>query len=202
MFRLLRAVITLNPRLAEVGGFFANWIVANYVDSTLMLLRRELDRQDGTECLLQLLYDILDHPTVVTRTRFVANWSANTRPRLANESFSEYAGNTEGEYISDAMIREDLDRLREAEDLRVHAEQTRAHRTPTRSIDPREMTFYDLHKALLTVRDVVGKYREVLGLGTMSPWQPVAQFSVIEPFLHPWIHDPDAVKRLSEEDRP
>src|ERR1700737_4293911 len=66
MFRLLRAIATINPWLAEHGGFFADWIVSTYVDATLMLLRRELDKTAGTECLLQLLYDMRDYPTVVT----------------------------------------------------------------------------------------------------------------------------------------
>jgi hypothetical protein len=205
MFRLLRAVLNVNRRLAESGGFLGNWIVANYVDSTLMLLRRELDRQDGTECLLQLLRDMLDHPTVVTRTRFVANWPANTRDWLADETFSKYAGSSSAEHIDPDMTRADLQRLEEAEALRVHAERTRAHRTPEQGIDDRGMTFEELHKALLTVRSVVGKYREVLGVGSMSQWQPVEQFSVIEPFLRPWIENADQaneVRRLSREDRP
>ena len=81
-------------------------------------------------------------------------------------------------------------------------ERTRAHRTPEQGIDDRGMTFEELHRALVTVREVVGKYREVLGVGTMTQWQPVPQFNPIEPFLHPWVEDPDQVKRLSEEDRP
>jgi len=141
-----------------------NWIVGNYVDSTLMHLRRELDRQDGTECLLQLLLDMLDHPTVVTRTRFVASWPANTRDWLADETFSKYAGSSSAGHIDPAMIRADLTRLEEAEALRVHAERTRAHRTPEQGIDDRGMTFEELHRALVTVREVVGKYREVLGV--------------------------------------
>jgi hypothetical protein len=202
MFRLLRAVFNVNRRLAQSGGFLGNWIVGNYVDSTLMHLRRELDRQDGTECLLQLLLDMLDHPTVVTRTRFVASWPANTRDWLADETFSKYAGSSSAGHIDPAMIRADLARLEEAEALRVHAERTRAHRTPEQGIDDRGMTFEELHRALVTVREVVGKYREVLGVGTMTQWQPVPQFNPIEPFLHPWVEDPDQVKRLSEEDRP
>jgi hypothetical protein len=43
-----------------------NWIVGNYVDSTLMHLRRELDRQDGTECLLA------DHRRVMRCISFTA----------------------------------------------------------------------------------------------------------------------------------
>jgi len=203
MFRLLRAIVTINPWLAEHGGFFADWIVSRYVDSTLMLLRRELDKQAGTECLLQLLYDMLENPTVVTRTRFVANWPADLRD-LADEEFSKYAGGP-GEHLSLDMINTDLERLKEAEAMRAHAEQTRAHRTPERAIDPGTMTFEELHKALVTVRDVVNKYREVLGVGPLSQWQPVEQFSVIEPFLRPWIENTDQaneVRRLSKEDRP
>jgi hypothetical protein len=124
MFRLLRAVFNVNRRLAQSGGFLGNWIVGNYVDSTLMHLRRELDRQDGTECLLQLLLDMLDHPTVVTRTRFIASWPANTRDWLADETFSKYAGSSSAGHIDPAMIRADLTRLEEAEALRVHAERT------------------------------------------------------------------------------
>lgn len=43
MFRLFRAVFTANPALSEEGGFIIKWLASNYVDSALMLLRRELD---------------------------------------------------------------------------------------------------------------------------------------------------------------
>src|SRR5260370_37578495 len=92
MFRLLCAVFNVNRWLAQSGGFLGNWIVGNYVDSTLMHLRRELDRQDGTERLLQLLLDMLDHPTVATRIRFVASWRANTRAWPPGEPPPKAAG--------------------------------------------------------------------------------------------------------------
>ena len=44
LFRLLRAIFVTNPRLSEEGGFVFQWMVENYVDAALMLLRRELDR--------------------------------------------------------------------------------------------------------------------------------------------------------------
>src|ERR1700737_423725 len=111
MFRLLRAIATINPWLAEPGGFFAA----------------------GTECLLQLLYDMRDYPTVVTRTRFVADRPADMRD-LGDKAFSKYAGGP-GEHLSLDTINADLERLKEAEAIRVHAEQTRAHRTPVQAID-------------------------------------------------------------------
>ena len=39
-------------------------MVENYVDSALMLIRQELDRQAGTENLRNLLFDMIEHPTV------------------------------------------------------------------------------------------------------------------------------------------
>lgn len=56
LFRLLRAVFVTNPRLSEEGGFVFEWMVENYVDAALMLLRRELDQQAGTENLRNLLF--------------------------------------------------------------------------------------------------------------------------------------------------
>ena len=74
MFRLLRAVFVTNQHLSEEGGFIFRWMVENYVDSALMLLRRELDRQDGTENLLNLLLDMIEHPLVVNRWPYLTRW--------------------------------------------------------------------------------------------------------------------------------
>jgi hypothetical protein len=74
MFRLLRTVFDKNERLSEEGGFIFNWLAENYVDGALMLLRRELDQQAGTENLRNLLEDIIGHPGVLTRARYCAAW--------------------------------------------------------------------------------------------------------------------------------
>lgn len=62
MFRLLRAVFTTNPSLSEKGGFIFEWMVSNYVDAALMLIRRELDKTNGTENLKNLLLDLIEPP--------------------------------------------------------------------------------------------------------------------------------------------
>ena len=45
VFRLVRAVFAQNQQLSDEGGFIFTWAAENYVDSALMLLRRELDKQ-------------------------------------------------------------------------------------------------------------------------------------------------------------
>ena len=79
MFRLLRAVFSTNPWLSAEGGFIFEWMVRNYVDANLMLLRRELDIQNNTENLRNLLLDMCDHPTVITRASYLARWGPKHR---------------------------------------------------------------------------------------------------------------------------
>jgi hypothetical protein len=207
MFRLLRAVFVTNRRLSEEGGFIFEWAVHNYVDATLMLLRRELDGQAGTESLLNLLFDVIEHPTVVNRARY----RARCRPELrwhANQYFDVYGlvrihGRPEADHIDPARIRADLDRVATgAEHLRVYAERTRAHRTPGAGVDTAGLTFEALHEALGSIRDIIAKYYGLLTHGSIAQWEAVPQFSTIQPFTRPWVEDPDAVERaIGEEPR-
>lgn len=87
--RLLRAVLTTNPRLSAEGGFIFEWMVRNYVDANLMLLRRELDIQSNTESLRNLLLDICEHPTVIQHDPAV-------RAALGRGSRRRRAGNRPG----------------------------------------------------------------------------------------------------------
>jgi len=210
MFRLLRAVFATNQRLSEEVGFVFEWAVDNYVDATLMLLRRELDGQAGAENLLNLLFDIIEHPTVVNRARYLERWGPDQPVHHwhANQTFDGFslvriADHPEADHINPTVIRADLDRVRTgAEHLREYAERTRAHRTPVAGVDTAELTFVALHEALDSVREVIAKYYALLTQGMIDRWEAVPQFSTIQPFTRPWVEDRDAVKRaIGEEPR-
>jgi len=201
MFRLLRAVFVANEGLSNEGGFIFEWVVRNYVDSSLMLLRRELDGVHGTECIQQLLLDMLDHPTVLTRGRYLSRRpNGHLRDLLAEEAFSKYAGSSTADRVPPDVIRVDLAQLEAAADhLRVFAERTRAHRTPEQGIDPQGMTFGALHDALTEVRAVIAKYYALLTQRVIAQWEAVPQYDVVRPFLLPWVHDRTTVERLARE---
>jgi hypothetical protein len=208
MFRLLRAVFVTNQRLSEEGGFIFGWMVENYVDSALMLLRRELDRQDGAENLPNLLFDMIEHPTVVNRARYLARWglSPTDKPWHANRIFDELnpiqvAGHPEADHLDPAVIKSDLDRVgASAEHLREYAERTRAHRSPGPALDTTSMTFAALHDALVAVREVIAKYYAVLTQASLAQWEAVPQFSTLQPFTRPWVEDRAAVERAIGEE--
>jgi hypothetical protein len=152
MFRLLRAVFIANPSLSEKGGFIFEWMVDNYVDAALMLIRRELDLQNGTENLKNLLLDLIERPTVVTRARYLSRWEEPFDPWFANLVFDGFnpirvEGNVNADYLNPEIVRADLNQLdASAGHLREYAERTRAHRTPELRLDTTDMGCCRFHR--------------------------------------------------------
>jgi hypothetical protein len=207
MFRLLRAIFLANEKLSHEGAFVLRWMVDNYVDAALMFLRRELDQQAGTENLRNLLLDMIDHPTVATRARYLSKWGQEGPfdRGHANRTFDRFAprrvrGNADSDHIDPDLIRADLNRMvTSTEQARKYAERTRAHRTPERSIDTDEMTFDAMHKAIADIRGTVKKYYALLTLKAVAQWEPVPQYDTLEAFMKPWVVDRTAVERATEE---
>jgi hypothetical protein len=209
MFRLLRSVFTTNARLSEEGGFIFKWMVENYVDAELMLVRRELDRQAGAENLRNLLFDMIEHPTVANRGRYLSKWGKDGPfdRWFADRVFDRFnpirvAGRPAEDHIDPDTIRADLDRVSaSADQLREYAERTRAHRTPERGLDAAAMTFKALHDAIADVRAVVAKYYGLLTLSSIAQWEPVPQYDTLEAFTRPWLIDRAAVEQAASEPR-
>ncbi|MBF8301299.1 MAG: hypothetical protein HW394_1669, partial [Acidobacteria bacterium] len=86
----------------------------NYLDAALMVIRRELDVQDGTENLRNLLDDIIEHPEVLTRDRYLRQWKRKD-DFLANRAFDSFhpakvADSPGDDYIAPDVVTADLDR--------------------------------------------------------------------------------------------
>ena len=207
MFRLLRAVYANNAKLSSEGGFILNWIAQNYVDAALMLVRRELDQQAGTENLRNLMLDIIEHPTVLTRARYKATWGQDNPyfSDISDRTFDKFIpkrveGNPSADYIDPVVVRADLDQIvSDAEKLREYAERTRAHRTPQSNISDASVTLDEMHKIIEDLRKTISKYYSLITLGVLTTWEPVAQFNTIAPFLYQWVNDPIAVKTTFDE---
>lgn len=202
MFRLLRAVFVTNPRLSEEGGFIFEWMVGSYVDSSLMLVRRELDRQAGTENLRNLMLDMIEHATVASRARYRSKWQGGSDHWFTDRVFDRFdpvrvPDNPGADHVNPDIIRADLDRISaSAERLRSYAERTRAHRTPERGLNTAGMTFETLHEAIDGVRDIIKKYYGFLTLSSIAQWEPVPQYDTLEAFTRPWIIDRARVEQI------
>jgi hypothetical protein len=206
VFRLFRAVFNFNEDLRSLGGFLLNAIAEMYVTHSLMVLRRELDRQGGTENLINLLYDIKANPHILTRARFLETWDADGPViELAERQFSEWSpvagpAGRDTDYINPEVIQGDLDVLTQAlEKVRQYAERTRAHRTP--ELDPSvSVTFNEMHSAFRLLRSAINKYYALLTASSMAQWEPVPQYSVVAPFKFAWLpDDPQVLEAVIKE---
>lgn len=191
----MRAVFDENKQLSKDGGYLLDWMVRNYLDSTLMLLRREMDVQPGTENLTNLLLDISTYPQVLSRGRVRARWNktSDLGSELADHSMNRLElilvpGNSDEDHIDPVVISTDLSLLKgDVEQMRKFAERTRAHRTPTPKTAFQKLTYGKLHKALEDIQGVTSKYLALLTAKSVAQWEPVAQFNVLKPFLSPWV---------------
>jgi hypothetical protein len=208
MFRLLRAVYMKNDRLSTDGGYILNWMAQNYVDAALMLVRRELDQQAGTENLRNLLIDIIEYPSVLTRARYKAGWNQDRflYDDIRDRAFDKFNpkrvdGNPSADYIDPKIVGADLQQvIDDAENLREYAERTRAHRTPQRNISQAEFTFAELHKTIEDVRNTVSNYHSLITLDVITNWEPVPQFNTMAPFMYPWIEDAASVQAAMDDE--
>lgn len=207
-FRLIRAVFANNNALAAQGAFLFNWMAWNYFDSSLMLIRRELDTQNNTENLKNLLKDIIKHPEVLTRSRYIAQWNP-TDPivkDIANESFNSFVPKKdptvpENDFIDPATVQSDLNKVIAAADgLRVYAEQTRAHRTPNDELTYHNFTFKELSLAISSIREIAGKYYSLLKQTSIATWEPIPQYNQFAPFMTPWVIAKDAVEKYIQNE--
>ena len=206
LFRLVRAVFSTNQSLSAEGGFLFTWIAENYIDASLMLVRRELDVQAGTENLRNLLEDISEHSEVLTRARYIAQWLRKLgETRLANREYDSFnpvraSESRDADYIDPELVKADLDQaVADAERLRIFAERTRAHRTPKQGVDV-TLTLNDLHHTLVDLRRIIGKYYALLTLKSVADWELVVQFDMIAPFIKTWVTDAGAVARAADKE--
>jgi hypothetical protein len=193
IFHLVRTVFNTNDDLSKHGGFIFNWIAENYVDASLMVIRRELDKEDRVENIKNLLYDIQKHPEVLSRTNYIAPWPAELHNQ-ANKIFDSYnpitiPGNPDADHINPQDVKSELSKLnKEFERLRIYAERTRAHRTSQNGIDT-SIKFRELHKAISDIRSAIEKYCRLLTPDLVIDWDATPLYDIIGPFTKPWVMD-------------
>ena len=86
----LHEIIAKNPQI-DHGNRFWDWISKNYVESSLMGIRRQIDKDPQTISLFNLIRDIEENSTLLTRefhnSLYGADWKS-----YSDELFGKLAG--------------------------------------------------------------------------------------------------------------
>jgi hypothetical protein len=197
IFRLVRGIANDNHRVRDTGGHVLDWMFGNYVLAAGMMFRRDVDRDQSTVNLLNLLYELGERPQVVNRGRYRALWGDTDRhpERMrcdrAFDSFEpiRHPGEPERDHADPEKIARDRDELlRDVERVRSYVERTMAHRAREA---PLPVTWAEFDAALDSVINLFIKYHALVTQNALDTVEPVPQYNERECFTFPWIEPGD-----------
>ncbi len=163
IFWELQEIAKENSRILEHGAFF-DWMCTNYVVTASIGIRSFTDQSKGVRSLWRMLFEMLEHPGVLSRSAHVALYKkAAISPHfdLANISFNNIAGKGRTS-VSQQAIRTDLRALEDSsERVRRFVNKRIAHRTPQNELR-RLPKFHELDQAMDTIDRIFCKYNLIL----------------------------------------
>lgn len=190
-FWRLQRIIRANRALRGRPGDFLRWIAWNYVDSTVIGIRRQLkNRTAQNKCvsLRGVLSEIEQYPELVSRAHYLslrqgAAWQGHLD--VAHEQFDRIAG-PGGSHIRLSVVRRDTRRLKTNALVAVEdwADRRTAH-WHDRYVPAR--TFNDLRNGLRTIEAVLNRYLAYVRGYSVANFAPTIQYDWEEALRIPWI---------------
>ena len=188
IFWELQDVAKENHRILEHGSFF-DWMCTNYIATAAIGIRTFADHRRDVHSLWRMLYEMLEHPGVLSRRAHKAFYRGTPRfPDfdLADRSFDNIAGKGKSA-ISQQDIRRDLREIEDSsERVRKFANKRVAHRTPAGQLR-RLPKFNELDASMDTIDRLFCKYNLVLTASGMTSVFATRQYNWMEVLYEPWI---------------
>lgn len=182
----LQEVAKENNKLLNKGIFF-DWMCRNYVISQTVGIRSFVDQSRGSHSLWRMLYEILEHPGVISRAAHVEMYRDSPMgEELGHMSFNSVVGKS-AKRLGQNAIRADMRRLEDAcERIRRFVNKRIAHRTHATEI--RRLPIFDeLDEALRVIDEIFCKYNLLLRAQGLSTCEAVHQEDWREVLWEPWI---------------
>jgi len=179
-------VINQNPRLKQRGNHFLDWMAKNYLYSMVTSIRRLVDNRRSTMSYRRLLEDIHRNPTVLSRSRFKANFvCGDWDEHEADTCFDQLVG-VGREHIDREFVQGQIDELVS----KTKALTTFANRRITHHEDI-EVTEIpkvgDAHTALDYLESIMKYYWNLFRCEDFLRAEPYLQYNWKEIFYFPWI---------------
>jgi hypothetical protein len=185
VYREVRAMIAANTNL-QVPSVFYDWMNRAYVADMAVAIRRQTDKDTRSMSLLRLIQDVMDHPEIISRRRFVGLYGSGRMRTLGHRDFERFAKKGTDQ-INPAVIRKHERELLAAErKLRRFVNKHVAHRSrfPMRHLP----TYGDLDTCLDLLERLLKDYKLLLEADGLSRVVPVIQYDWMKPFRVAWTH--------------
>ncbi len=194
MFWEVQDIIRQNERLAQSRNHFYEWLGHMFINSTVVGMRRQIDRDTDSISLLRLLTRLKDNPKILPRSYHLGLYPTDEGSlRLADRTFTKFAG--KGDVLDSSIAQTDIDRLlAKTEKLHLFANREITHRDARgfpegASERPR---FIELTEAIQLSEELTRKYLILLQGAAPNPFLPYFQYDWKEIFRFAWIEPADS----------
>lgn len=184
LFREIGEMLVTHPtlRTSTDAGYVYEWLRDLYAHYITMAVRRELDTSSEVFSLRQLLYQISNRPTALTRDRFRQHWRDQTT-NYWDKPFDDLAGT--GAYIDPTIVKHDMRQLaKRARFVKLFADRIVAHRTEQQI----KLTVKHVDRSLDSLEQTLQKYYLLLTGRTLLEAEPAIVHTWRLAFRVPWDH--------------
>lgn len=188
IFWELQEIAKENPKILSPGAFFS-WMCRNYVSVMALGIRSFVDYRNDVHSLGRMLYEILEHPCVITRKSHVALYRGVTNNLdMGNRTFDTVVGGNQ-QYLSQKAVRSDMKKIEDAsEKVRKFVNKRIAHRASQGEL--RKLpTFDELDASLDVIDRVFCKYNLLLRAEGTTSTKATRQYNWMEVLWDPWLRE-------------
>ncbi|GBO55211.1 hypothetical protein APA_3261 [Pseudanabaena sp. lw0831] len=184
-----RQIVINNPAI-NTGNHFYEWIDRNYVHTTLMGIRRQLDKRgkhSKVASLKSLLSDMKENYHLLTRKRYLELYSEEMQ-NVANKDYDNLAGESVNIFPVDKLEKY-LNKLEDINNLhKTYIDKRLAHREEITTLNPMG-TYQDLDDAIIIFKEITIRYYLLLSAKTIELFSPNRDWKNI--FSQAWIAGTD-----------
>ena len=150
-----RLIASSNPAINTSNRFY-EWIDRNYVDTTLMGIRRQLDDHKDAASLKKLLSDMKENYHLLTRKRYLGLYSEEMQ-NVGNKDYDNLAGESVNTFPVE-KLEKDLNKLEDINNLhKTYIDKRLAHHQKITTLNPMG-TYQDLDDAIIIFKEITVRY--------------------------------------------
>ncbi len=181
-----------NERIDKKSLFFP-FFNKIYADSVVMGIRRQLKKDKDSISLVKLLYELSEHPELVTRSDFYELYQTARSPLHHAEKIFNRFCEPNAVHINKTSVEDDIKELKElCKIAEEHADRRIAHwdkRPPAA-----ELNLEDMYISVDMLGKLVQRYY-LLFFATEVKLHPIPQYPIYHIFEEPWLSS-DSQKKI------
>jgi len=183
-------IVKNNPEIQNPRDFH-DWVMRNYYESALMVIRRLVDTNRDCISLINLLEEIKCYYQLITKEFYLREYPEGDGVLPATRDYAEdrfdEVFSSDGLTLSQEVVEADISELKkQTEIVEKFIDNTLAHRNKgpkgKQSIETKH-----IRTAIQRIEEIAIKYLDLLGKGGYSELTPTWQYDPAEIFRKAWI---------------